>query len=138
MLAPVVPAGLLLGLLAAGCSSGDQRTPVRYCDVVKQLQAAADPLADQAIFGNPEQLEAALGERVRTFSDLAAAAPAEIRTDADTLRDGFIKINNALSQAHFDSAAANSDPVVQSVLADTGFQDAQGRVETYDTNHCAA
>jgi hypothetical protein len=136
MLAPVVPAGLLLGLLAAGCSSGAADAS-RYCDVVKQLQAAADPLADQAIFGNPEQLETALGERVRTFSELAAAAPAEIRTDADTLRDGFIKVNNALSQAHFDSAAANSDPVVQSVLADTGFQDAQGRVETYDTNHCA-
>jgi hypothetical protein len=129
----VLTAGV--ALVAAGCSSGSS-TASRYCDVVKQMEASADPLADQAIFSDPTRLRDALAARVDTFTSLAANAPPEVRTDASTLRDDLIKINNALSKAQFQSAAANSDPVVQGVLADPAFTDALTRVEDYNANHC--
>jgi hypothetical protein len=134
MAALVVVAAAMIGT-ASACGAGSP-TASRYCDVVKQLQASADPLSDQAIYSDPARLRDALAARVATFTALAAQAPDEIRTDADTLRDGFIKINNALSTAQFQSAAANSDPVVQGVLADPGFQSALTHVEDYNANHC--
>jgi hypothetical protein len=134
-MAALVMVTVAIGTAATACSAGSP-TASRYCDVVKQVQASADPLSDQAIYSDPTRLRDALAARVATFTDLAAQAPAEIRADADTLRDGLIKINNALSKAQFQSAAANSDPVVQGVLADPGFKDALTRVEDYNANHC--
>ena len=105
--------------------------------MVKQVQAGADPLADQSIYGDPDRLKAALSVRVKTYTDLAADAPAEIRADANTVRDGVIKINNALDAAGFQSAAANTDPTVQGVLSDPALQEAQRRLAAYDAEHCA-
>jgi hypothetical protein len=124
-----------IATVVGACGAGSP-TASRYCDVVKRVQASADPLSDPAIFSDPAKLRDALAARVATFTDLAAQAPDEIRTDASALRDGLIKINNALSKAEFQSAAANSDPVVQGVLADPGFQSALTNVENYDANHC--
>ena len=50
----------------------------------------------------------------------------------------MIKVNNALSAAGYQSAAANTDPTVQAVLADQGLQDAQARLAAYDADHCTA
>ena len=62
---------------------------------------------------------------MKTYTDLAAAAPTEVHADANTVRDGVIKVNNALNAAGYQSAAANTDPTVQAVLADQRLQDAQ-------------
>ena len=126
--------GLVLG--ATACDTGGTSGASRYCDVVKVVQAGVDPLSDQSIYGDPARLQAALEVRVKTYTDLAAAAPQEIRTDANTLRDGVIKVNNALKAAGYQSAAANSDPTVQAVLADQSLQDAQSRLGAYDAKHC--
>jgi hypothetical protein len=126
--------GLVLG--ATACDTGGTSGASRYCDVVKQVQAGVDPLADQAIFTDPARLKAALAVRVKTYTDLAAEAPEAIRTDANAVRDGVIKLNNALNAAGYQSAAANSDPTVKAVLADTSLQDAQGRLAAYDAEKC--
>ncbi len=130
--------GLGLVLLLGACDTGGTSGASRYCDVVKQVQAGVDPLADQAIFGDPARLKTALLARVKTYTDLAAAAPDAVRTDANTVRDGVIKLNNALNAAGYQSAAANSDPTVKAVLADTSLQDAQARLAAYDAEKCAS
>ena len=134
-----VLAGLGLGLVlgTAACDTGGTSGASRYCDVVKVVQAGADPLADQSIYGDPARLKAALEVRVKTYTDLAAAAPKEVQADADTVRDEVIKVNNALNAAGYQSAAANNDPIVKAVLADQGLQDAQARLAAYDAEHCA-
>jgi hypothetical protein len=126
--------GFLLGVTA--CDNGAGSGASRYCDVVKVVQAGADPLADQSIYGDPAKLKAALEVRVKTYTDLAAAAPKDVQADADTVRDSVIKVNNALNAAGYQSAAANSDPTVKAVLADQALQDAQSRLAAYDAEHC--
>jgi hypothetical protein len=42
---------LVLGM--AACDTGGSSGASRYCDVVKVVQAGADPLADQSIYGDP-------------------------------------------------------------------------------------
>jgi hypothetical protein len=134
----VVGLGLGLVLGAAACDTGGTSGASRYCDVVKVVQAGVDPLSDQSIYGDPARLKAALATRVQTYTDLAAAAPSEVRADASTLRDDVIKVNNALSAAGFQSVAANTDPTVQAVLSDPALQAAQGRLAAYDAEHCAS
>jgi hypothetical protein len=131
-----VGVALALVLGTTGCDNGGTSGASRYCDVVKVVQAGVDPLSDQSIYGDPARLQAALEVRVKTYTDLAAAAPKEIRADADTVRDGVIKVNNALKAAGYQSAAANSDPTVKAVLSDKSLQDAQSRLGTYDAEHC--
>ena len=46
--------GLVLG--TAACDTGGSSGASRYCDVVKVVQAGADPLADQSIYGDPARL----------------------------------------------------------------------------------
>lgn len=130
--------GLVLLVGATACDTGGTSGASRYCDVVKQVQAGVDPLADQAILTDPARLKAALLARVKTYTDLAAEAPEAVRADANTVRDGVIKLNNALNAAGYQSAAANTDPTVKAVLADTGLQDAQGRLAAYDAEKCAS
>jgi hypothetical protein len=131
-------AGVGFGLVvAAACDAGGMSGASRYCDVVKQVQASVDPLADQSIYGDPARLKDALIARVKTYTDLAGRAPDEIRPDANTVRDSVIKVNNALAAAGYQSAAANSDPTVQAVLSDQALQDAQARMAAYDAEHCA-
>ena len=126
--------GLVLG--ATACDAGSSSGASRYCDVVKQVQASVDPLADQSIYSDPGRLKDALMVRVKTYTDLAAQAPDEIRPDANTVRDGVIKVNNALAAAGYQSAAANRDPTLQAVLNDQGLHDAQARLAGYDAEHC--
>ena len=132
--------GLGLGLVlvgAAGCSGSDTDGATRYCDVVKQVQAGVDPLADQSIYADPAGLKDALIVRVKTYTDLAARAPDEVKADAATLRDGVIRVNNALSAADYRSAAANTDPAVQAVLGDAAFQAAAARLAGYNADYCS-
>jgi hypothetical protein len=134
-------AGLGFGLVvtaAAACDTASTSGASRYCDVVKQVQASVDPLADQSIYADPARLKDALVARVKTYTDLAGRAPDEIRPDANLVRDGVIKVNNALAAAGYQSVAANSDPTVQAVLADPALQAAQSRLASYDTEHCSS
>ncbi len=131
--------GLAVGLVVttAACDTGGTSGASRYCDVVKQVHASVDPLADQSIYGDPARLKDALIARVKTYTDLAGRAPDKIRADAGTVRDGVIKVNNALAAAGYQSAAANTDPTVQAVLSDQALQDAQARLAAYDAAHCS-
>ena len=131
---------LLVGavvVVAAACSDSGS-SAARYCDVVKVAEVATDPLADQAIYNDPEKLKAAFLARVRTYTDLAARAPSEIRTDAATVRDNLIKVNNALAAHGYQSAAANSDPTVQAALNDPAFTAATEKLRAYDAEHCVS
>ena len=120
----------------AACSSGS--SAARYCDVVKVAEVATDPLADQAIYNDPERLKTAFVARVRTYTDLAARAPSDIKADAATVRDSLIKVNNALAAHGYQSAAANDDPAVQAALKDPAFAAATDKLRTYDAQHCVS
>jgi hypothetical protein len=131
---------LLVGvvvMLAAACSDSGS-SAARYCDIVKVAEVATDPLADQAIYNDPEKLKAAFLARVRTYTDLAARAPAEIRTDAATVRDNLIKVNNALAAHGYQSAAANADASLQSALTDPAFAASTEKLRAYDAQHCVS
>jgi hypothetical protein len=130
-------AGLLGVAVLSACSNSTSGT-ARYCDVVKVAEAGADPLADQAIYGDPARLQAAMKARATTYADLAARAPKEIRADADTVRDGVIRVNNALAKHGYQSAAANSDAELQAVLNDQAFADATQRLREFNAKTCVA
>ena len=122
----------------AACSNGsDGNGASRYCDVVKQVQAGVDPLADQSIYADPARLKEALLARVHTYTELAASAPDAARADASAVRDAVIKVNNALSRADYASAAANTDPTVKAVVSDQALLDAQARLAAFNAEHCA-
>ena len=124
-------------VLAAACSDSGS-SAARYCDVVKVAEVATDPLADQAIYNDPAKLKAAFLARVRTYTDLAARAPSEIRTDAATVRDNLIKVNNALAAHGYQSVAANADPSLQSALNDPAFAASTEKLRAYDAQHCVS
>ncbi|HEY1280765.1 MAG TPA: hypothetical protein VGF22_13900 [Acidimicrobiales bacterium] len=124
-------------VVAAACSDSGS-SAARYCDVVKVAEVATDPLADQAIYNDPDRLKAAFLARVRTYTDLAARAPAEIRADAATVRDNLIKVNNALATHEYQSAAANADPALQSALTDPAFAASTDDLRQYNAEHCQA
>jgi hypothetical protein len=129
-------------LLAAGalslaaCSTGP--STARYCDVVKVAQAGVDPLANPAIFNNPALLKAALASRVKTYGELANRAPTSVRADAAKVRDALITLNNALAKDKYASAAANTDPAVQSIIKDVSVQDATARLQSFNLTTCGA
>lgn len=127
---------LVVVALAPACSGGS--SAARYCDVVKVAEVATDPLADQAIYNDPDRLKAAFVARVRTYTDLAARAPSAIKADAGTVRDSLIKVNNALAAHGYQSAAANSDPTVQAALNDPAFTAATEKLRAYDAEHCVS
>ena len=127
---------VVVGAVAACSDSGS--SAARYCDVVKVAEVSTDPLADQAIYNDPEKLEAAFLARVRTYTDLAARAPSEIRTDAATVRDNLIKVNNALAAHGYESAAANADPALQAALTDPAFAASTEKLRSYDAQHCVS
>jgi hypothetical protein len=130
------PVVLVVVALAPACSGGS--SAARYCDVVKVAEVATDPLADQAIYNDPDRLKAAFVARVRTYTDLAARAPSPIKADAGTVRDSLIKVNNALAAHGYQSAAANSDPTVQAALNDPAFTAATEKLRAYDAEHCVS
>ncbi|HKA02710.1 MAG TPA: hypothetical protein VKD67_00225 [Acidimicrobiales bacterium] len=132
-----LPVVLVVFALASACSSGGS-SAARYCDVVKVAEVATDPLADQAIYNDPDRLKTAFVARVRTYTDLAARAPSAIKADANTVRDSLIKVNNALAAHGYQSAAANSDPTVQAALNDPAFTAATGRLRAYNAAHCVS
>jgi hypothetical protein len=133
----VLLVGVVVVLAAAACSDSGS-SAARYCDIVKVAEVATDPLADQAIYNDPEKLKAAFLARVRTYTDLAARAPSEIRSDAATVRDNLIKVNNALATHGYQSAAANADPALQSALTDPGFAASTDKLRTYNAQHCVS
>jgi hypothetical protein len=127
---------VLLVAPVAACSSGSSAS--RYCDIVKVAEVATDPLADQAIYNDPERLKTAFVARVRTYTDLAARAPSAISADADTVRDSLVKVNNALAAHGYQSAAANSDPTVQAALNDPAFTASTDKLRAYNAEHCVS
>jgi hypothetical protein len=131
----VVGVALAVGALAA-CSGGSGSGTARYCDVVKVAEAGTDPLADQVIYNDPTRLKAALRVRVQTYTDLAARAPSDISSDASTVRDGIIKVNNALAKHDYQSAAANTDADLQAALNDQAFADATDRLRAFNAKTC--
>jgi hypothetical protein len=133
----VVGVALVAAVPVAACSSSSS-SAARYCDVVKVAEVATDPLADQAIYNDPERLKTAFVARVRTYTDLAARAPSEISADANTVRDSLIKVNNALAAHGYQSAAANSDPTVQAAVKDPAFTTATDKLRSYNAEHCVS
>jgi hypothetical protein len=121
----------------AACSSNASGV-AKYCDIVKVAEVAADPLADQAIYNDPAKLKAAFVARVKTYTDLAARAPSEVRADAATVRDDLIKVNNALAAHGYQSAAANDDPALQAALEDPAFTTSTDKLRTYNAQHCVS
>jgi hypothetical protein len=127
-------AAMMAATAVAGCASSSGTA--RYCDLVKVAEAGVDPLADPAIFDNPTVLKAALLARVDTYSQLASRAPSAVRADAVKVRDALISINNALAKQNYQSSAANSDPAVTQVLADTSVTDAENRLQAFNASTC--
>jgi hypothetical protein len=112
--AVAVAAALACGATTVGaCSGGGQS----YCDVVRRLEVATDPLADQAIYRDPAKLGTALRDRVSVYRQLAAGAPAPRAPPPPRRRDAFVTVNDVLAAKGYASSAA-SDPAVRAVLDD--------------------
>jgi hypothetical protein len=122
-------------LVGAACT-GSGNSVARYCDLVKVAEAGSDPLADQAIYNDPVLLKSAMRARVQTYTDLAGRAPSAIRTDASAVRDGVLRVNNALAKHDYHSSTANNDPEVQAVMNDPAFAAAAERLKAYNADTC--
>lgn len=125
---------LALGGTAAGCS--DTPTTSRFCDVVKRIEATADPMEDTAVFARPDVLQSALELRVRAYQDLARVAPADISLDALTVAAQLSRITSAFSAAGFKSDAANT-PAITALAQDAGFAKASSSLVRFSTANCS-
>ena len=119
----------------AAAAAGAAR-PAAYCDNVKALEAAADPLSDQAIYADPAKLQAALQQRVTAYDRLAGTAPASIKAAADTVRDAFVKLDAAFQAKRYESAAANADPGIAAILSDPAVAAAAQSLTAFDKDTC--
>lgn len=140
LLLSAVSTALVLPMLAA-CSEG--RSVEAYCDTMYEHQdrfeqtmaQAADAAASGTFDGALEGLAGAagaVGDLQQMWSDLADAAPEEIRADVESIRDTYAR--------QFERAEDGaSDPlgVLAGSIADSLFNwGAASRVDAWTAEHC--
>lgn len=124
----IVALTALGSMLGASCS--DTPGASRFCDVVKRIEASADPMADPSVFASPAVLRAAMEIRVRAYADLARVSPDEVAADVRTTAAQIARIDNALAAGGYDSALANST-IVTALMRDDTFIAASRSVERF-------
>ena len=107
----------------------------KFCDVVKRIKVSADPLSGADAYNDPKVLADGMAVRVKAYSDLAAVAPAAIKTDAGVVADGVLKISMALAAAGNKSSAAN-DPATAKLVKDENFLIATLNVQRFSERAC--
>jgi hypothetical protein len=81
----------------AGCGGEDEEPSVTaFCDKVRELQAAPNPL-DDVTGGDVEGVRGAIDEYEVALEEVAAVAPDEISGDLDMVRDAFRRFGDALA-----------------------------------------
>jgi hypothetical protein len=118
----------------AGCAEDPNAT--KYCDVVKRIEASADPLGSAAIYQDPTALKTALDDRITTYDELAREAPSALKPSAEKLRDVNSQVRNAWAAVDFRSGALNDDPKVKGLLTDAGLASALAELQAYNVRHC--
>lgn len=122
-------------IVAVGACN-DVRADATYCERARQAEAAADPLENDAVAGDPAKLEAAMLDRVQRYTSLAAVATTESQADARTLQDAFARLYNALKAVGFDRQRANGDAGVRAVLDDAKVGAAVTALQHYNEKAC--
>lgn len=118
----------------SGCSN--VQASAAYCEQARQAEASADPLKDDAVANDPAKLEAAMLERVQRYTALSANSPSEVRDEARTLQDAFVRLYNALKAIGFDRSRANGDSGVRAVLDDAKVAEAVKSLQRYNEKAC--
>jgi hypothetical protein len=122
--------------LAAVAACSNVQASAAYCEQARKAEATADPLKDDAVANDPTKLEAAMLARVQLYTELASAAPSEIRDKARTLQDAFARLYNALKAIGFDRTRANGDSGVRAVLDDAKVGAAVTALQSYGQKAC--
>lgn len=127
----------VLALVVAGC--GQERSPEAYCDAFwdKAIplheqytkaaeEAEANPIgAIMNLFSSPRDLAG-------VFDSMAKAAPEEIRTDTEAVRDSF----NKLADSYGDTMKDPLGGLLGSLGNALSVGNAMGRVDKYMSQHC--
>jgi hypothetical protein len=132
----VVAAMTVVVFAGAGCAPRPTALE-KYCDIVQQSEAAFDPFSTPGAVTDPTVLAKAIGDQLTTANALAEVAPEVVRADAATIRQGLIKISNALAAKRFDASQIEGDPAVAVLLAEATFLDARRRLQDFNGAHCA-
>jgi hypothetical protein len=129
---PLAVAAAVLGVLGLGGCAQD--TSGRFCDVLKRLEASADPLDDR-VLQDPAALRAALTDVVATYDELARVAPESMRADARTLSDAYHRIQDLFARANDVSASVNGSAAFKE-LTGPAFQSSVAAAARYGVRNC--
>jgi len=129
-------AGAACGLVAlvalAACGGGGPSTA--YCDTVQVQLASADPLSEPSVRTDPAKLEEAFRNLVQTYGLLARLAPKDVQDAAGTVRDGVIRVSNALAAKGWDASQPN--PELNAALDDQPYADALVELRRFNQREC--
>ncbi|MEZ5245686.1 MAG: hypothetical protein R2707_11350 [Acidimicrobiales bacterium] len=107
---------------------------VAYCNASFEASQVEDPPLD----GGPAAVQAYYEGLLARLEDLAAVAPADLRTDLELIRANFVEVVDILAGAAWD--VDTGFPLVEEWAADPAIADpmdaAIARVEAFDADVC--
>jgi hypothetical protein len=121
-----------LGLGLGAC--GDGGPSAAYCDTVQVQLASVDPLSEPSVRTDPVRLEEAFRNLVQAYGLLARLAPDDVRDAAGTVRDGVIRVSNALAATGWDASVPNPD--LDAALDDPAYADALVELRRFNQREC--
>jgi hypothetical protein len=124
--------GLVVMLVPAACGGGGASTA--YCDTVQVQLASVDPLSEPSVRTDPARLEEAFRNLVQAYGLLARLAPKDVQDAAGTVRDGVIRVSNALAAKGWDASQPN--PELDAALDDQGYADALVELRRFNQREC--
>ena len=110
-----------------------------YCEALADFKASSDALDAFGDDSTPEQVETAFTDIDETLDPLVAAAPDEIKADAELLASSTRELVDALAANDYDLEVFALDEGNQELLASLDseeFNAAGERLDTYGQDQC--
>ncbi len=142
----LIAGALLATTIFAGCGddtkSGDggATSTAAYCAKIADYKAKSDEL-DSVFSGTPDsaKIEVAFTTMQGMVNDLKDGAPAEIKTDVETMSTAIDSVVKIFSQYDWDFVKLASAPefaTLQEELAGPEMSAASGRLEAFSSDTC--
>jgi len=149
-------AGLLMSMMAvvaggcggskgaAGTEPSTTSTPPTFCDAARAANAASD--VQQQLFNgtNPPPavaVQAVVEDFADRFAAMVALAPADIKTDVDTIDQAANQLLTLVRASNYDVAKMTAAPGfagLTTTFSSAEYQSAQNRFQAYIDTNCAA
>jgi hypothetical protein len=123
-----------LAAMTGVASCGGGGPSAAYCDTVQVQLASVDPLSEPSVRTDPARLEEAFRSLVQGYGLLARLAPKDVQDAAGTVRDGVIRVSNALAAKGWDASQPN--PELDAALDDQAYADALVELRRFNQREC--